>query len=96
MRQNLDRPVRVTTLASIAGLSPSHLTAVFRRQTGYAPLDYFIRLKMLHACTLLDTTVLSVTEIAARVGYDDPLYFSRAFRTVHDVSPLGYRRQRKG
>jgi AraC family transcriptional regulator, arabinose operon regulatory protein len=96
MRQNVDRPLRVATLASIAGLSSSHLTAVFRRHTGYAPLDYFIRLKMLNACTLLDTTSLSVTEVATRVGYDDPLYFSRAFRTVHGVSPLGYRRQRKG
>ena len=96
MRQNVDRPLRVATLASIVGLSPSHLTAMFRRQTGYAPLDYFIRLKMLNACTLLDTTALSVQDVARRVGYDDPLYFSRAFRAVHGISPLGYRRQRKG
>jgi AraC-like DNA-binding protein len=96
MRQNVDRPVRVATLASLVGLSPSHLTAMFRRQTGYAPLDCVIRLKMLNACTLLDATALSVQEVARRVGYEDPLYFSRAFRAVHGVSPLRYRRQRKG
>ena len=35
-------------------------------------------------------------ELAAKLGYDDPLYFSRIFRTVNDVSPLQYRRLRKG
>jgi AraC family transcriptional regulator, arabinose operon regulatory protein len=45
---------------------------------------------------LLDTTGLSVKEVAARVGYDDPLYFSRRFHAEHGTSPSAYRLVRKG
>lgn len=96
MRERLDQPLRIATLAQVAGLSPSHLSAVFRRQTGYAVHDYFVRLRMHRACTLLDSTTLPVKEIASRLGYDDPLYFSRAFKSVNEVSPARYRERRKG
>jgi len=45
---------------------------------------------------LLDTTDSSVKEVAARLGYEDPLYFSRVFRTVNDRTPTEYRKLRKG
>jgi AraC-like DNA-binding protein len=44
----------------------------------------------------LDTTSDSVKSIAAMVGYNDQLYFSRVFRAINDVSPSEYRNQRKG
>ena len=85
-----------TDLSAMAGLSVSHYSAVFKRQTGYAPMDYFIRLRMHQACQLLDTTELSVKEVADRLGYEDPLYFSRVFKSLHDLSPSEYRTLRKG
>lgn len=96
MRESLDQPLSVATLAGLAGWSPSHLAAVFRRQTGYAVHDYFVRLRMHRACRLLDTTAMSVKEIAAQMGYEDPLYFSRAFKAVNEVAPSRYRALRKG
>jgi len=79
----LNKPVQVATLAVLANMSSSHYTAMFKRQTGCAPIDYFIRLRMRHACHLLDATMLSVKEIAAALGYDDPFYFSRMFKSVN-------------
>jgi AraC-like DNA-binding protein len=96
MKQHLKQPLRVSTLAALASLSPSHYTALFKRQTGYAPIDYFIRLRMHWACQLLDTTNLSVKEIAASLGYDDPLYFSRLFKLANETSPTEYRLMHKG
>jgi AraC family transcriptional regulator, arabinose operon regulatory protein len=96
MKEHLDRPVRVARLAALANLSPSHYAALFKEQTGYAPIDYSIRLRMHRACQLLDTTSLPVKEIAGRVGYEDQLYFSRVFRQVNDVSPTEYRATHKG
>ncbi|MCC7377572.1 MAG: AraC family transcriptional regulator [Verrucomicrobiales bacterium] len=96
MKQNLAKRVRVHDLAKLAGLSVSHYTALFRELTGYAPMEYFIGMRMHQARQLLDTTALSIKEIAALVGYDDPLYFSRAFHEVNDVSPSRYREDRKG
>jgi transcriptional regulator GlxA family with amidase domain len=59
-------------------------------------MDYFIRLRIHKACQLLDTTGLSVKEIARLTGYADALYFSRAFKTVVELSPAKYRQQHKG
>jgi AraC-like DNA-binding protein len=63
---------------------------------GYAPIDYFIWLRMPCACQLLNPTNMSVKAIATALGYEDPLYFSRLFRRVNKTSPLAYRKLRKG
>jgi AraC-like DNA-binding protein len=96
MKQHLDQQLQLDALATIANLARSQYTALFKRQTGYAPIDYFIRLKMHRACQLLDTTQYSVKMVAAALGYEDPLYFSRVFRAVNEMSPQTYRQMRKG
>lgn len=96
MKQHLAQPLKLDALAAVANLARSQYTALFKRQTGYAPIDYFIRLKMHRACQLLDTLPSSVKVIAASLGYDDPLYFSRLFRVVNKMSPRAYRQMRKG
>ena len=96
MRQHLERPVRLEELARMANLSVSHFSAVFRREIGFSPLDYLIRTRIRHACELLDTTGSSLKEIAAAIGFPDPLYFSRVFRAIHGVSPSQYRSVIKG
>jgi AraC-like DNA-binding protein len=48
---------------------------------------------MNHARELLNSTGSSVKEIAATMGYDDPFYFSRVFKSVHQVAPAEYRRR---
>ena len=50
--------------------------------------------KVSHACYLLDITEDTVAEIAARLGHDDPYYFSRLFKRVMGVSPQRYRQER--
>jgi AraC family transcriptional regulator, arabinose operon regulatory protein len=96
MKQHMGKPLRVSTLAGLANLSASHYTALFKAHTGYAPIDYLIRLRMHKACQLLDTTTLTVKEIADTLGYSDPFYFSRIFKTVNDASPAAYRLLHKG
>jgi AraC-like DNA-binding protein len=96
MLRHLDQPLQVATLASRANISSSHFFALFKRQVGCAPIDYFIRLRMQHACRLLDETAMSVKEIAAALGYDDPFYFSRIFKSVHQVAPSEYRLLKNG
>src|SRR5438128_1367993 len=90
MAQHLNKPLPVARLAALANISPSHFFALFKRRTGCAPIDYFIRLRMHHACRLLEQTSLNVKEIAAVLGYDDPFYFSRVFKSVNHVAPTEY------
>ena len=48
-------------------------------------------MKMEHACHLLDTSQMSVKEVAASLGYEDQLYFSRVFSKTIGLSPRAYR-----
>jgi AraC-like DNA-binding protein len=91
MLLNLAHKLTVQQLAAQTNLSPSHFSRQFQRQTGYAPIDYFIRLKMQKACELLSVTNLQIQEIAQTIGYGDPYYFSRLFKQVLGVSPRTYR-----
>jgi YesN/AraC family two-component response regulator len=59
-------------------------------------MDYFSRLKVQHACRLLDTTSARIQEVGTEIGYPDPYYFSRLFREVMGMSPRAYRSITKG
>jgi AraC-like DNA-binding protein len=96
LRRDWQRPHTLDELAAAANVSVAHYSALFRRQTGFAPIDFLIRLRVQHACRLLDTTKLPVGEIAERVGYQDPYYFTRCFRRVMGRSPRLYRQVPKG
>ena len=96
LRRDSARPYRLEELASAAAMSVTHYCAHFRRLAGFAPIDFLIRLRVQHACTLLDTTKLTIAEIASTVGYADAYYFTRCFRRVMGCSPQRYRKVPKG
>ena len=95
MMQHVDEPLQVATLAAQANISQSHYFTLFKRQTGCAPMDYFTRLRMQCACRLLEATSSSVKEIADTLGYGDPFYFSRVFKSVNHLPPSEYRIRQK-
>lgn len=95
MRQNLDKPLQASMLAALVNISPSHFFALFKHHTGCAPIDYFTRLRMQCASRLLNSTSSSVKEIADALGYPDPFYFSRVFKSVNRIAPSKYRVQQK-
>jgi AraC-like DNA-binding protein len=96
MRANLSRSLTLQELSRQAGLSPTRYSLLFREQTGSSPVDHHIRLRMQAACHYLDATALSIKEVAAKLGYNDPYYFSRIFQKIVGYSPLAYRRSVKG
>ena len=92
MLEHFSDKVTVQQLAAEACLSEAYFAKQFQKKTGYAPIDYFIRLKMQKACELLSTTDLRIREIATTLGYIDPYYFSRLFKKVMGLSPRAYRK----
>ncbi len=82
----------VTDYAKLAGMSPSHFIRCFKAELRVTPNVYYTRLRMEKARLLLRETDLKVREIAARLGYDDPFYFSNVFKKCVGVSPEQYRR----
>ncbi len=91
MREHIDQSLSLDALAARANLSKYHFSSRYKKLTGYSPIKHFLNMKMEHACRLLDTSNLSVQAVAASVGYDDPLYFSRLFRQTIGSSPREYR-----
>ncbi|WP_026930884.1 AraC family transcriptional regulator [Glycomyces tenuis] len=91
LAERLDGKVRVAELARLVGVSPSHLSTLFRRATGGGVLAHHTALRMARARQLLDATEATITEIAFDVGYDDAFYFSRVFRRHHGMSPSDFR-----
>lgn len=96
MRQNLSTNLSVPELAAMANLSTSHFSAIFKTLTGFPVSEHYMRLRIQRACQLLDTTDLSIKEIARNLGFEDQLYFSRCFHRIHDISPSDYRAIKKG
>jgi AraC-like DNA-binding protein len=91
LRENMHAMLTLDDMANHAGLSKSHFSRIFRNQTGYSPVEYFIHLKVQKALSLLVLTNLPVQEIALMVGYADPYYFSRLFKKIVGVSPTASR-----
>jgi AraC-like DNA-binding protein len=93
---NVHKPLTLPEMARHADLSPSHFSRLFKEQTSYSPIDYFIHLKVQHACRLLFLTSMTVREIGYELGYEDPAYFSRLFKKVVGVPPTEYRNTPRG
>jgi AraC family transcriptional regulator, transcriptional activator of pobA len=85
-------PISLKDVARAVSLSPGHLTTVVRRKTGRTVLEWITERRMAEARRLLVETDLAVEEVGRRVGYGDPGYFVRSFRSTHGATPLGWRR----
>lgn len=83
---------RISRYAELCGISESYFHMLFKKWSGLSPVDYRNRLRVAHAKSILSNTSMSVSEIAASVGFDDQFYFSRVFKSVTGVSPQKYRK----
>jgi AraC family transcriptional regulator of arabinose operon len=92
MAREYQRNLSVKELATIAGLSPSRFSHVFRAAVGCAPIQYLKWLRMAEARRLLETTTLSVKEILHAAGFADRGHFSRTFRRTYGSTPREFRR----
>lgn len=85
------RQVSLDELAALAEMSANHLSHRFRARMTCSPMQYLQQLRMEEAKRLLLATDLPVQQVSTRVGYHDPLYFSRLMRQVTGFSPSSFR-----
>ena len=91
IQSDLARPLDVEEMARSLQMSASHFIRTFKAQVGYSPLAYQTRLRIERAKDLLRNTSLRVSEIAAQIGYQNPMYFSSTFKKHTGMTPLEYR-----
>lgn len=89
---NLDRPMSIEDLARRANMSRRSFTRRFREETGQSPARWLTRQRVEHARQLLESTDLTVDQIAQRSGLGTGVSLRQHLRAVLGVSPSAYRR----
>lgn len=91
MREHVEAPLPLAALARALSCQPRTLDRRFRARLGAPPGMVYRHLRLAAARRMLETTGLSVAEIALRSGYDSPAALSRAVRQVYRVTPSDLR-----
>lgn len=94
MQKHIDEMLTLKAMAEWVNLSSSHFSFLFKKKTGFSPIEYFNHLKVQKACQYLLFTDLRVKEIADKLGIEDSYYFSRMFTKLMGMSPGTYRTKR--
>lgn len=83
----------IARIAKIASMAPTTLIPVFKKVTGFSPIDYLMRVRLARAAEQLLQSGESISGIAADCGFADSNYFSRQFRKQYNCSPREYRKK---
>jgi len=90
VRSHLSEPTSIGKLAEALGYSVSYLRAVFRTRLGASLGKYIRESRLSHASTLLESTEMNVSQVAAQSGFESLFVFSRAFKKAYGMSPKAY------
>jgi transcriptional regulator GlxA family with amidase domain len=89
---HLDSSLELAAMARRARMSVRTFTRRFREETGLSPAQWLVRQRVEHARLLLETTDLSVDEVARRAGFGTSVSLRAHLRAAVGVAPLAYRR----
>ncbi|MAY61191.1 MAG: AraC family transcriptional regulator [Rhizobiales bacterium] len=84
---NVDKPLVISELAARVGMSLTSFHRHFKAVTGYSPLAFQRRMRLIEARQLLFAGGLTVSRIAYMVGYVSPSQFSREYKTMFGIPP---------
>lgn len=85
-------PVSIEHMAESLGYNRAYLSRLFKQRTGVSPVTFLLKLRIDKARHMLrERPELTIEQIAASVGLQDALYFSKQFRRLHGQSPTAYR-----
>lgn len=86
---------KVSEIASYIGISRYYRTHIFKEKLHVSPQEFLLNYRMEQANRLLRTTGLSVQAVSEKVGYENPLTFSKTFKNKFGLSPKKYREKMK-
>jgi LacI family transcriptional regulator len=94
IRENACRGISVDDIARFAGLARRTMESRFKKMLGRSPHEEILRIQIKRAQRLLLHGNLPVAVIAERTGFENPEYFSVAFKRVTGMPPVTYRKKR--
>lgn len=87
VRDHLDRKITVGQLSTAVHVSPRSLQRAIREALGCSPRELILAVKMHEAKYLLRTHKMRVSDVAYRLGFENPNHFSSRFKTYYRVPP---------
>ncbi len=93
IERNVTRTMTLTMAADFMGLSPSHLSRVFKAHTGVCFIDYVTNRRVERAKSMLTRTDIPVLRIANSLNFQPVNYFSRVFKKQTGLTPSEFRRR---
>lgn len=91
IQEHLDESTNLQTLADIANLSPFHFHRIFKLTIGESLAEYVQRLRMEYVAEKLQSSGLSLCELAEQTGYSSEQALSRAFKKYFSIPPRTYK-----
>lgn len=92
MQANLHEKITISELAERSHLSESHFRRKFQEATGLPPHRYLLKLRLEQAQELLSKSLMSISEIAIRCGFDSQSHLTSSFTSSVGITPARYRR----
>ena len=93
IKNNLPEKISTKQLSQEFGYTEEHFCRLFKEMTGFTPMNYLRICRLEKALNLLRNENLSVSEVAARCGFDDSNYFARCFKTHFGKTPREFIRK---
>ena len=88
--ENYNQEIIIEDYAKDRLMTPCWFIQNFKKITKTTPMKYIVSLRITNAMNMLENKNYNISQIAAAVGYDNPLYFSRLFKKHVGMSPSEY------
>ena len=94
LHRHYAEPLSLDAIGKQTGYTAPYISGVFSRDMGMTVRSFLQRLRIEKACSLMDKTDLTLSQIAQQVGYTDSKHFADLFRRHKDMSPKAYKKSK--
>lgn len=91
IHEHYNEPLTVSMLAEQREVTRNRISYVFNKYSGMGPGDYLLNYRLNRGKEMLLVKDMTIQEIALQIGFNDPFYFSRAFKKKFGLAPKEYR-----
>lgn len=92
LEDSFHRKLGLRDMSARVNLSPWRLAHLFKAETGMSPQRYLTLVRLQRAKTHLETSFLSIQQIAVAVGIPNPSQFTKSFKAAYGMTPVEYRK----
>lgn len=93
IQEHLQQKIDLKNLSELACMSGSTFYRYVKKATGLSPQELILRERIKYAKSLLSESNLLITEVAYDAGFEDPNYFTRAFKKTEGLTPKQYQQK---